>query len=339
MSAPISAIAKAVQVGVETTAGTVVAANRKLLALSINSTVEIETDAFRPSGFKYPTLVALGKEWTSASLEGKASYNELIYPLASLLMNPTPTQIMSSDPTPVPTGAYTWLFAPNSSSPDSVKTFTIEEGRDGAGNAKRWAHALVNELTFEWSRSGVGLTGSMFGQRTTTGLTLTASPTSIAEALVLPTQVSVYMDNTAAGLGTTKLLDTTAGTLTIGNRFSPWWTLNSANNSFASTVESEPSTDFSLRMAANSVGLGYLDAIRAGTTKFIRIEALGTRIYTGNPNVDYRMRVDLAAKYVGGASDDEEDGALVVEPGMTLVHDATWGKAFQIEIINTRATL
>jgi hypothetical protein len=324
MSAPVSAIAQGVQIGVETTEGTAVAANKRLQALSINLSPTIETDPFRPMGSKFPTIISLGKDYAEGDLDGRATYNEIVYVLSACLSYAAPTMIGATD-------AYLWTFAPNPSSPDTTKSLTVEWGRSGASNARKCAGVYVNEFGLEWSRDGVVISGSVVGRNVLKGQTLTGSPTTLEPILVLPTQIDVYMDSTWAGLGTTKLLDVTAGAFNIGDRFSPWWTLNSALSSFAAKVESEPSTDLSIRMAANSTGYAYLDDIRAGAKKFIRIEAIGPDADTGEP---YRLTADFCAQYNAAAGEDEDEGALVLEAPMTITTDATSGKALQFEVVN-----
>ncbi len=80
------------QIGVETTAGTPVAANKKLLSISIIPGARPEAEAFRARGNKYASFVTLNKEWAEAKLEGKMTYNEILYLLISLLSQPTPVQ-------------------------------------------------------------------------------------------------------------------------------------------------------------------------------------------------------------------------------------------------------
>ena len=81
-----------VQIGIESVAGTPVAANRKLLACSIVPKIRTEADAFRAMGNKYPSFVTINKEWSEHSIEGRPTYNEILYLLSSLLSQPTPAQ-------------------------------------------------------------------------------------------------------------------------------------------------------------------------------------------------------------------------------------------------------
>ena len=98
-----ASIFQTVQVGIETTPGVAIAASKKLLATSIVPSAKTEADAFRAAGNKYASFVTLNKEWSEASLEGKLTYNEILYLLVSLLSQPTPAQQGT-------TTAYKWTF-------------------------------------------------------------------------------------------------------------------------------------------------------------------------------------------------------------------------------------
>lgn len=112
---------QAIQLGVESTPGTGVAANKKLLQTSISPAVKSSVKTYRPMGQKYAGAAALSKEWTESKLEGPLNYGELTYLLASLLSYSAPAQQGG-------TAAYKWTFASSASSADTVKTYTIEQG-------------------------------------------------------------------------------------------------------------------------------------------------------------------------------------------------------------------
>lgn len=331
-----SSISQTVQIGVEAQAspGVSVAANRKLQSIGIAPGIQIETNDFRPTGQKYRSLVTPSREWTEADIDGQLNYNEIVYLLASALAAATPTQIMDGA---TPTGAYRWLFQPSSTVEDTVRTFTVEQG--GPTRAHRFAYGLVRELTAAWSRTGAEIGGSMLGQRLTDGATLTANPTTVPLVPVLPTQIDVFMDTTAAGLGTTKLLRVLSGEFSLGGRFGPLWTLNSALTSWAAHVETEPDAGLSLTVEADAAGMALLDTLRAGDTRFIRVANTGPRIYTGAANQDYRINWDFAVKVNAANPFGDEDGIFSIEWPFTIVHDAAWGRALQVEVINAVTAL
>jgi len=176
------------QWGVETTSGTVVAANRRLLCTDVNSTPATRLAMYRPVGRKYPTTVVKGKEHTTANLTGVLCYNDLVYLLSGLMTTATITTPTSA------TNTRNWQFLPSPTAPDSPKTFTIETG--SSVEAERFAYGLVNGLSLHITENPpIEITGTMLGWTLTEGATLTSSPTVIAESPVDPDTVTFFVGN------------------------------------------------------------------------------------------------------------------------------------------------
>jgi len=317
-------IFQTVQVGIESTPGTAVPANKKMLATSIVPSVKTEADAFRAAGNKYASFVTLNKEWSEASLEGKLTYNEILYLLVSLLSQPTPVQQGT-------TTAYKWTFVSDTDGEDAGKTFTVEQG-DG-NTAWRVAGMRVSGLELTFNRDEVSLSGSAIGKALETGVTLTSSPTSMTPKPVLPAHLKFYMADTQAGLAS-------ADAITRG--FSLGWKLTDKIGLVwpvgqdPVTLETEPTLEATLSLATDSVGLGLIATMRAGTTKWFRVKAEGDTI---EDTYEHTFQIDFPAqiKEVGEFSD--KDGLYLVEYTLQGIHDGTWDKAFQIDVIAAVSTL
>lgn len=325
-----SSLNQSVQIGVETTAGTAVAATKRLSSLSIEPSISVEKDNFRPSGQKFHTLSSLGKEWVEASLGGRATYDEIIYPLSSVL---TTAVVTTPDAAGAPT-ARRWVFTPSQTAEDTPRTFTIEHG--SAVRAGRFTYGLVTEFSMSFNRESIEVGGSMMGRALTDGITLTASPTALPLVPVLPTQVSVYLDTTSAALGTTKLTRLISGEFSLGSRFGPVWVMDAANTSYVAHVETEPDLTCTLTLQADSEGMGLLARLRDGATRFLRIEAIGALL---GGTTTYRLTIDMAVKIsdTGGFSD--EDGVYAIEFTALGVFDSTYAKAVEVTVVNTQTAL
>lgn len=316
-------IFQSVQVGVEATPGTSVAANRSLQSISIEPAIKAEVKAFRPMGNKFPTISALGKEWSESKISGQPTYDELAYLFSSLVSYAAPTG----------TTEKTWAFAPASNNPDTVKTFTVEQG--GSVRAHKFTNGIVTGLTLGFTREEISLNGTMLGAALQDGITMTGSPTAVPLIPVLPTQVKVYLADTAAGLaGATALTRPLSVEWSLTDRFGALFVLN-GSTSFVSTLEKEPKLACKLKMAANAEGMGLLAQLRNGASKFLRIEATGP-VITTNP---HKLTIDTAVKVTNVSDFSDEDGVYAIEWELTGVHDATWGKAFNIGLVNTLAAL
>lgn len=333
-----SSITQSVQIGVETTPGTAVAAAKRLGSMGFKIGPSTESTKLRPDGTKYPILQILGKEWTEADITGSAVYTELPYAFSSCISSPVVTSIVDGI---TPTGAYRWLFDSNTYGDDNPKTFTVEQG--SSFRAHRFAYGIIPEYTWAWSREEIELGGTLLGRAIEDGITLTASPTLLPQIPVKPAELSVYIDTSAAGLGGTKQLRTLKGECNIADRFMPLWVVDAAQTSFVSTVEGEPTVEYKIRQMADSQAAANLLAMRGGTTRFMRLQGVGPNIYTGSGGspliVNHQVTWDMAGQVSDVSKFEDEDGVFAVEYTFSTVHDPTWGKAFEVEVVTTTAAL
>jgi hypothetical protein len=329
-----SSISQGVSLGVETTPGTAVAATRRLGSIGFSPGVKAEFTEQRPMGQKWLNAAIIGKEWSESAIEGSPCYTELPYIFASLLSTPTITAILDGATS---TGGRTWLFGTSSSNDDTPKTYTVEQG--SSVRAHRAGNVIINEMTLGFSREEVTLEGSALGQAIEDGITLSAGVTQLPQVMAIPKNFSVYLDTTAAGLGTTKLTRVLSGEIGISDRYGPLWVVDAAKPSFVTTIETTPTGSAKLLLEADAQGMAPLVDMRAGTTKFLRVEAVGANIYTGGVTVNHRLRWDAAVQVSEPEEFSDEDGVYAMGWGFSFVHDATWGKATSVEVITTTTAL
>lgn len=342
-----SSVAQVSQIGLEATPGTAVAATRRLGSLSITPSMQIEAEPFRPEGLKFATLVVLNREWTEVDVEGTPTYEEVIIPLSGAVDAATVSQVMDAA---TPTTAYEWSFTPESGVADDPKTFTLERGQAGV-QSERFSHLLFTSFGIEVSRSEVSLSCSGLAKSVEKNVTMTAGLSTPATLTpITPGQFSVYMADTQAALSLTgnsdpaKRLGRVISTSpSIEDRYNPAWFVNSSEASFTTWVENPDGAGggFPLTVEADAAGMAHLDTLRAGTTKFIRLEALGPVIYNAGTqmNLRYMFRWDMAVKVNGADTWGDEDGIYAIPWTFSPVHDATWGKSQQITVRNKVATL
>lgn len=332
-----STVAQRVQIGRETERGTTVPATHTLGSLSIALSPEVESNAFRPKGSKYATIVAANKEWTGGELEGSPTYDEVIIPLASVFTQATVTAEMDGA---TATGAYRWVFSPNTTGDDQPVTYTMEQG-DGT-LAERASHVLFTDFGMEFSRDEVTMSGTVVARALERdAVTLTADAEAYAPDLVpiLPGQVSLFVGDEPADLDLEASRITTGLSVApeIGGRFNPVWYLNALEPSFTTYVETpEPDFTADLTVEANAEGLAWAGLFRTGQTKFLRIQAEGPVI---DGTVRYLFQWDLAVKVLEPGEQSDEDGLYAIAPSLQIVHDNTWGRASQVTVVNTVAAL
>lgn len=323
-------ITQGVQIGVESTPGTAVAANKLLNSVDIEPELHFDIQKFQPTGQKFSSIVIPGKEWAEANMKGVASYSEVIYMLSSLLTTTTGVQQGA-------TTAYLWTFKPAGRTADTVKTFTIEQG--DANRGQKFAYAVFSEGSFTFNRSSTAIEGKIFGQAITDGITMTASPTAIEEKPVIPNQLDVWLDATFAGIGTTKLLRVLEVKVNIQNRFGPLWVLNSALGSFASHVELDPNVTVELQLEADSAGMALLTTLRAGTTQYMRIKATSPDL--AGTAFPYTLTFDICAKISGVSPYSDQDGVYAITFTHEAIYDPAWnsGQAISIAAMNKQTVL
>lgn len=314
------------QVGVESTPGTGVSANKKFQALSIVPSVAGEFTKFRPMGYKVGTVAAPSKEWSKAKLTGYPTYEEILYPMVGVVSYAAGVQQGG-------TAAYLWTLPLTSNAADTYKAFTVEHGSSTRARKAEGMH--FNSLKLNFSRDGVTVDGDLLGEALQDGITMTAAPTTIAATPILPTQVDVYVADTYAGLaGASALTRGFEAEFSISNRWNQPWALGTAATSFIYGVENpEPAITAKLVHMADATGMGLLTQMRAGSSKFLRIKSVGALIAS---TYYYTLQIDMCCKVVGEPDEfSDRDGIYAIGWNFEVFHDSTWGKGLQVAITNT----
>lgn len=318
------------QIGAELSKGVapVGGANKKLAALAISPSVATETDEFAPPGYKYNTVVINGQEWTEAELAGRGAFNDMTYPLAGMFGTVAPT-------TPVGgTTAREWLWNPSTTEPDDPATFYVQNG-SGAG-AEEFTYGLMTELGMTISRTSIEVEGSMIGQLSTEGVTLTAAPDALPLEPMLPAKANIYLDTLHTAFGTTKLTRCMEAGFNISDKFGAIWPINGSNPSWAGHVETKPDASASITLGMGSTSSGLLTAMRAGSPRFLRYEVIGPII---EGTITYLFQADFAVVPLSPGEKGETDGLTTRPHELRIVHSAAWGQAMQFKLVNTVAAL
>lgn len=324
MAQPTTAT-QAVQLGVQANPDVAVVADKRLLSFALMINPEQEYDTFTPSGAKYASVVSITKDWTGGSIDGRVTYDEMTFLLASVLTQP----VWASGGA----GVSNWTFSPSTNSPDNPLILTVERGSSIV--AERAKGIQVSEFTMTIDRNaGCSISGALLGQRLDVVGMMTPSPTVLTPGpfVVQPNQVDIFIDKTAATLGTTNLCNCDVAELKIASRYGPWWVLCTNETSWADAVETQPDVSMTLTMVANAVGLGFLDTARRGDTVFIRIQAKGSII--GASAVQYTLQFDFCGKINAVPSMGDQDGVVTAGWQFVAVHDPTWGRAMQALLVN-----
>lgn len=169
------------------------------------------------------------------------------------------------------------------------------------------------------------------------GVTLTIGAiSSLPLKPILATEVSVYLDDSAANLGNTKLTRVVSASFNLSGRFGPLWVLDAAQDSWVEHIETEPSLTMGLTMEANSVGMGLLQDLRNNDRAFIRVEGVGEEIESGQ---NYTFTLDFSGEINGTGGFTDQEGLYAIDWQFLGVQDTTWGKAFEVKVKNGQTAL
>jgi hypothetical protein len=320
-------VSETVQIGLEATPGTAVAAATNLRSASVMFKMPGSADLFRPDGHKFNALAENNAEWTAFDVNGKPTYTEFAWWLAMMFGNPAPASSGVAVKTRVYEMLDTTILTP--------VTGTIEKG--SSVRAQKLAYGLLTDFSMSITRSsGLTLTGSGIGQLFTDAITKTATPADVPLVPMMGKQFDLYIDAASANLGTTKMLRAFKVEPSITGVYGPLWAINSANPSFTAHVDLAPTTSFRITLEADAAGMAYLSQFRAGSILFPRLKATGPVIDTAIP---YSFQWDAALLIKSISPDEDESGVTVVTYETEFVKDSTWGKATQLTLVNDVATV
>lgn len=314
-------------VAVETTPGTPVVGNRLLPSVSIDIGPRFTSKQYRAAGFKYTTTSRIHQSWGEGPLSGPMDYEQVIWPLASLISAPTIT---------TPSGgtlSRQHVFSPNPNSADAFKALTVEQGDGDA--AEIAAYAVVRELGFAWTLDDATMSGSVISRLPTVG-SLASSPTQIAQMPVSAREIDIFIDPTTFGnLGTTKVTDALMAEFKVGNKFNPKWVLNTANSSFKDVTEVPVDLTFSFTTEHNSQSRSLFTTINNNPIQFVRVLATGPII---EGSITYKFQVDIAC-HITAAEQADVEGVWGYKYDCVPFSDVTMGRPFQITVVNKQTSL
>lgn len=322
-----TSITQITQIALESTRGSYSSASnyRRLGGITIEPSIQAEVQSFRPTGYKWPTLTALNREWTEWSIGGEPTYTEIIYPLASIIKNVSSTAVNS---------ARQWVFESSASVADTLASFAIQHG--SAERAERTAYSMVRNFSISGDRSDFEVGGDLIAQRFTDSISLTSTFTEWDLQPILPSETSIYLDTTVGGLGNTQLTRVLSFGFNVGDRIGPLWTLDSSQTSWTTHVETEPTVTYQMVMEADSAGMAQLTQMRDNTRKFLRHESVGGTVVNTS---SYTFRIDMAAEVIEIQEFSDEDGVWAIGYTLGAMYDTGWGRAFQVTVINNITSL
>jgi hypothetical protein len=294
-------------------------------SFDITPGAHIDFQRHRPTGQKLESIIVPGKEWTEFDMTGLAMYSELHYLLACMFGPNQVTQPQTAG------GVSTWKFILSARQPDEVLTLSWVSGDENIHEA--FSYGLLTELNLNMSRDGIEIAGAGIGRALTTDNDIPHAPTSLPEVPIIPKEISVYLDDTYATLGDTKLSRALMLNQRIGNRHNPVWVLDAANPSFVAHVELAPDFMYELTVEADDEGMGILDHAREGDTLYLKTTADSpTDIPTSA--TPYSYECEAAVKVAEVTKFEDRDGVYAIQYNLAAVYDSAHDLSVEMTLKN-----
>lgn len=322
-----------IQLGVETTPGTAVAATTKWRGEgTIQDTTEV-VNVPEDIGYLAPVnrthIPAVGGALTLD--DTPATFEQLPYIGMAGIKAVTPTQDgVGSD--------YIYDFVFSTTAANSLKTYTLEGG-DDAG-AEEMAYGFVEKFTLTGKPREAIMVKSDWVARQ-------VAPSTFTGALAVPTvedmlfqKSKLYIDNSAGTIGSTQITNSF-----MGFEFSAKTGLISkftgdGNKYFSFTAITEMELELKVTFEHDSNAVSEKAAWLAETLRLLRISVQGSALQTPGTTYSYKtMNLDFAGKWKSFEKIDEVDGNDIVTGTFMPLYSSTDTLFAKMTIVNELSAL
>lgn len=243
-----------VQVGVEDTPGTGVAANKRLMGLTRLTLNPVgEKTQYQSAGIEVPNSESAQKVWSTFDYEGGGCYCTMAYLLSCMLLGQTGSP-------------YTYVVNP--SGVDSIKTLTIETGSDV--RAEKAAYGVVDSFRLRATKADVAVSGAGFARKISRNITMTATPTAVGPVNIDSKRVSVLLGDSIGGLAVEEHLEYE---MDLPKRWEPYAPLTAATDSFSRHMKVNNTPNFTVNLESQAAADALWLAAETKAPKFLRMTA------------------------------------------------------------------
>lgn len=237
--------------------------------------------------------------------------------------------------TPTGTGPYVYTYTfPTSTTPNTIKTYTLETGNAVGGDVNEMEYSFVDEFSLSGAAGEAWkMSANWVGrQKSTSTFTGALSMVTVEEALFSKT--SLYIDATAGTVGTTaKNGVLTAAGIQVKTGVVPVWTAD-GNLYFYKHKFTRPEVtwNYTLELESDS---GIVAAERAAwvakTLRLIQLKIVGASTS--------EIKINLAGKYTGFGEYQNSDGNTVIEASGVAKYSSADSLFASIIVTNSVATV
>ncbi|CAB4166849.1 hypothetical protein UFOVP1383_34 [uncultured Caudovirales phage] len=313
------------QYGIETTPGTLVAADAVMLAEQGGEfTEEIDRVSIdEPRGVLAMVEDSDQRKGSLLSYGGALDFEQVLMPLLCGVKSVSPVNA---------TGVYTWTVTPGMTAPDTLKAATWEVAYTDGSNKHvelEFGFGTVSKFTIEFAyNQPAKITVEVFG-RTRQTSTFTTALAPVAREVIPSNAFGVYIDDAAASYGGTQKSGLIrSGKLEIVTGAAPDYSLNARSDlDMTQLVRGMITGSLSLNMAVDANFATELGKYRDSSLRFVRLKALGT-----SPRA---LTFDVSGRYTSPPKYGVDRGLRVAELAMDLRYDGTGGNLLSAVVVNS----
>lgn len=267
MSQARSALYQGIQIGEQTSFGTLVSATKRIANVPEFEPKEIiKVKGVNTSGVRGLTGKQRGPEHTEARFSAALDFY-----LFSMFMD-----TMFGKATPVvASGVGTRTYAPSAVAQIAPRFLTIESG--SAVGAEKFGDALVTGMSVKWSKEMADMEGTIVGTELLTGITPTTGLDMMMNQAVNPIAVSAFL-STDNGSTYAKVADVIEGELRFEGMREPKFYSDSDEPSFNKWVEKIPDFGASLTLELGSEHDTMLARVKTNEVVWLGFKCLGSLI-------------------------------------------------------------
>ena len=331
-----SSVNQQVQAAVESTRGTGVPATKLLTAFTWTLGGDPVTKQFRGTGRQYDSASAPLYFQSKGTVAGPGDFAELVYLFSSLWGSGSPTLHAPS------TTAFDWTWTPplTGSYAANAKSLTVQMG--DVVDAEQYTFLVLTALGYSINRKQeMTISGDLLSQDFTDGITLTASPTQVAQSPITGAMFNLYLDTTSTGIGATQLTKPVKVDFKASDYYEGYYPINRANTSFTDIKDKAKKNELTVELEADSTAIAIKgNYLATGSRCYVRVDGQGPTIDAPN-SVKAAFRHDMACFVSKVDPFADSDGIYAVKYTLQVAEDTGWstGTAQKISLTNLVATL
>ncbi|MBI1296665.1 hypothetical protein GC175_17050 [bacterium] len=257
--------------------------------------------------------------------ETAATFEQIMHVLEAGIQQATPSGV----------GPYVRDYAYGVSTPNAVRTYTLETGNKLAGDAHEMAYGIVSSFTLSGGAQEAWRLASNWTGRRKVSTTLTGALSVPSVEEMLFQRSKVYIDASGGTIGTTQVTgQLVAASVSVTTGIQAIFT-GDGNLYFAAIKYTKPKVEFSLTMELKSSGQVATErtAHANRTTRLIRLGIPGATPANRNLNLD------LAAKYTSVGSYQNSNENTTVQLNGEARYSSTDALFFAAKLTNQVASI